>query len=288
LWPFAVALERPHSPARSVEIVSEALRIERREYKYLADEALVTRIRHAIRPFCALDPHAADAPANRYTIESLYLDTPDLALYRANDVELVNRYKLRVRRYPDAPGSPYFLELKSRFHDTIVKSRALVGPDWARLVSDPFVPRRLLGNAPAAERFVAHVHGIGARPTALVRYTREAWVSAVDDYARVTFDRNIMGQLASADGWHFEADAKRFRACDDPTSTRDFGALTIVELKFTAHVPRWMTSLVETLDLQRRAFSKYGRVLESQLLTGSVRTPRRPWADARRPFGGAR
>ncbi len=267
--------------------MSEASRIERREYKYLADEAMVDRIRHAIRPFCELDPYAARAPDHRYTIESLYLDTPDLALYRANDIELVERFKLRVRHYPDAAASPVFLELKARYHDTIVKSRARVEADWARVASDPFVPRRLLGNAPAAERFVTRVHAIGARPTLLVRYTREAWASIVDDYARVTFDRGVTGCLVAPDAWRFDADPRDFRACDDPTGVRDDGSLTIVELKFTARVPRWMVSLIESLGLTRRAYSKYGRALEAHHIAPELRTPRRAWISGHGVRGAA-
>lgn len=263
--------------------MAEALRIERREYKYLVDEALADRIRDAIRPFCALDPYAARAPGRRYTIESLYLDTPDLALYRANDIELVERFKLRIRRYPDAPESPHFLEVKSRYHDTIVKSRAMVGRDWPLQVSDPFAPRRLLGHTPAVERFVVHTHLVGARPTVLVRYTREAWASLVDDYARVTFDRRIEGQLVAPDAWGFDADPRAFRACDDATAARDTDTRVVLELKFTARVPRWMMAIVESLGLQRRAFSKYGRALEAHLIGEQLRTPRRAWVH--RPRG---
>lgn len=257
--------------------MSEALRIERREFKFIIDEREVARVREAIRPFCVLDPHAAERADHRYTIESLYFDTPDLALYMANDIELVERYKLRVRRYPDAPGSPYFLELKARYHDTIIKSRAKVGPDWAELVRDPFVPRRRLGVAPAAERFVTHLHMIGARPTVVVRYKREAWASVVDDYARVTFDTRISGQLAEPDGWHFDLDPRRFRRCDDATGVRDLTSRTVLELKFTTQAPRWMMSMVERIGLMRRAFSKYGRSLEATLVPEEIRTPSRAW-----------
>lgn len=257
--------------------MSEALRIERREYKYLADEALVDEVRHAIRPFCVLDPYSARAAKNRYTIESLYLDTPDFALYRANDIELVDRFKLRVRGYPDAAKSPFFLEVKSRYHDTIVKSRAMVGPDWAEIASDPFVSRRLMGPTPAVERFVTRTHAIGARPAMLVRYTREAWASLVDDYARVTFDYDVQGQPVAPDQWSFAADPRQYRAVDDPTGVRDWTSLCIIELKFTALVPRWMMSLVERLGLQRRSFSKYGRSVEGHYVPEELRTPRHAW-----------
>jgi len=259
--------------------VAEALRIERREYKFIIGESEVSRVREAIRPFCVLDPHAQVREGHRYTIESLYFDTPDLALYRANDIELVERFKLRVRRYPDAPNSPYFLELKARYHDTIIKSRAMTDHHWADLVRDPFVPRHKLGAAPAAERFVTNLHLIGARPTVVVRYKREAWASVVDDYARVTFDTRISGQLAAPDGWHFDLNPKGFRRCDDATGVRDDTSRTVLELKFTAHAPRWMMSLVERLGLMRRAYSKYGRALEANLIPEEYRTPRRPWVE---------
>ena len=260
--------------------MAEALRIERREFKYIIGDSEVSRVRDAIRPFCSLDPYAAKVDGHSYTIESLYFDSPDLALYHANDVELVERFKLRVRRYPDAPKSPFFLELKARYHDTIIKSRALVGPDWATLVKDPFVPKQRLGAGPAAERFVTHMHLIGARPTVVVRYKREAWVSVVDDYARATFDTRISGQLAEPDGWHFDVDPKGFRSCDDATGVRDVTSRTVLELKFTAHAPRWMMSLVERVGLMRRAYSKYGRAIEATLIPEEIRTPRRPWVNA--------
>jgi hypothetical protein len=269
--------------------VAEALRIERREYKYLIDEETTDRVRHAIRPFCVLDPYATDAPGNRYTIESLYLDTPDLGLYRANELELVDRFKLRIRRYPDAPKSPFFLEVKARYHDTIVKSRGMLRGPWpvvADLVRDPFVTREQIGTGSAIERFVTRTHMIGARPTALVRYTREAWASLVDDYARVTFDRRVDGQMVAPDAWGFDAVERNYRACDDPTGIRDESSLVILELKFTARVPRWMMSIVESLGLQRRSYSKYGRVIESNLIPEDVRTPRHAWVAAARPATG--
>lgn len=258
--------------------MSEALRIERREYKYILGPVEVARVRDAIAPFCELDPYCRTAPEHRYAIESLYLDTPDLALYRANELELVDRFKLRIRRYPDAPKSPYFLEVKARYHDTIVKSRARIGPDWADIVRDPFTPRHRLGAGPAAERFFTRVHQIGARPTIVVRYRREAWASLVDDYARVTFDTRIGGHLAAPDAWHFNYDHERFRRCDDATAVREPtpGSRTVLELKFTAHAPRWMMSMVERLGLMRRAFSKYGRSLEATLIPEEMRTPRLP------------
>lgn len=262
------------APVEVVEL-ADALRIERREYKYLVDERTVDRLRALIAPFCVLDPYARSAPRNRYTIESLYLDSPDLVLYRANLHEQIDRYKLRVRRYPDAATSPYVLEVKRRYHDVQIKSRAMLGSDWASVVSDPFVPTAVVRSSSNIERFVTRVHAIGARPTLLVRYQREAWMSVVDDYARVTFDRRIEGYKVDPERWSFESDAGGWRACDDPTGTRqDTPGLTILEMKFTTRVPTWMVGVAEKLGLWRQSFSKYGRLVEAFWIPPDLRTPR--------------
>lgn len=254
--------------------MADTLRIERREYKYLVDEATLAKVRALIRPFCALDPYALAAPDHQYTIESLYLDSPNLATYQANTHELLDRYKLRVRRYPDAPQSPYFLEVKRRVHEVQIKSRAMVGNDWADYVSDPFVATERIRTSANIERFVTRVHAIAARPTIIVRYKREAWMSLVDDYARVTFDREIRGHLADPQRWTFVSD-RGWRGCDDPQSQRGGNeALTLLEMKFTTRVPTWMVGLVENLGLERRSFSKYGRLVEAFFLPPEERTPR--------------
>ncbi|MFY0540970.1 VTC domain-containing protein [Nannocystis pusilla] len=84
--------------------------IERREFKYLVDALTAARLRAAIQPFCELDPWAARNPRGRYTIESVYLDTEALRLFWANEHEQLDRVKVRVRGYAEAPTAPVFLK----------------------------------------------------------------------------------------------------------------------------------------------------------------------------------
>jgi len=169
--------------------------IERREFKYLIDELTAARVREAIRPFCELDPHAAVQPSGRYLIDNCYFDNSSFALYRANVISLVDRYKVRVRAYPPHDDGPLFLEVKSRGNDVISKSRAPVSRDiWASLVAEPFapIPPEISGPQRAAvEKFLALVQINHLRPVTLVRYEREPHVSRVDAYARVTIDRSV-------------------------------------------------------------------------------------------------
>ncbi|MFT7580862.1 MAG: hypothetical protein ACI9MR_002536 [Myxococcota bacterium] len=235
--------------------------IERREFKYLIDAATADRIREALRPFCVQDPFSAQAPNGRYQISSLYLDTPGLTLHKANEQELLDRYKLRVRYYPDNPVSPVFFEVKGRHHDAIAKTRGRVGSDWAELLSDPFVAAERVTHDPAVERFVTRVHTLQAVPIVLVQYQREAWTSLIDDYARITFDTVVESQPARS--WSFERTQDRWRANDDPqTQSSDRGSAIVLELKFTRDVPSWLMAMVQRLNLSRRSFSKYGTSIE--------------------------
>jgi hypothetical protein len=250
--------------------------IERREYKFLVDRATVAAVRAAIRPFCVIDPHAAQSPTRTYAIETLYLDTADLSLFWANDHEQVDRVKVRVRRYADVPGSPVFLEVKRRINDVIAKSRGRVSPDaWARLLANPGapIPADVTGKDRAAvERFLAIHRSMHLRPFTLVRYQREPWVSTVDDYARVTFDTWI--QAHTLDSLTFEPDGGRWRALDDAVLQRTLDSLVVLELKFTRNVPIWLVNITRSLGLVRGAYSKYGNSIRAFHQPLDVRVPR--------------
>lgn len=250
--------------------------IERREYKYLIDRATVAAVREAIRPFCVLDPFAAQSPTHTYCIETLYLDTDELSLFWANDHEQVDRVKVRVRRYADKPSSPIFFEVKRRINDVIAKSRGKVSPAvWRELLANPGapIPAEVGGkDRMAVERFLAIHRSMHLRPFTLVRYQREPWMSTVDDYARVTFDTWI--QAHSLDSLTFEPDGGRWRALDDAIMQRTLDSLVVLELKFTNHVPLWLVNITRSLGLVRGAYSKYGNSIRAFHQPIDLRTPR--------------
>lgn len=256
--------------------MSEATLIERREYKYLIDHETAEGLRAAIRPYCQLDEHAAKSPDRTYTIDSLYFDTQDLALFWANDHEQVDRFKMRIRGYPDAPKAPVFLEVKRRINDVISKSRGkLSRGEWAQLLADPVarLPEALKGKDRAAvERFLSLAHRLHIRPFTLVRYKREPYFSVVDDYARVTFDTNIRAQ--KMERLSFEPDPRAWRTLDDPVTQRARGdrSMTVLELKFTTHVPIWMVNLARRFGLVRCGYSKYGNSIRALYSPVDART----------------
>ncbi len=241
---------RPLAGAAQVEVRHHVP--DRREFKYLVPRAEVPALRNMIRGFCDRDPHAG--PDGTYKLRSLYLDTWNMRLYKANEREAPVRFKARIRCYPEGdPNGPVFAEIKGRNGDVIRKTRAKLPADgWAAYLQGahpgPFA-------SAALDDFVCRVHRFDLRPICHVEYRREAWMSTLERYARVSIDYRVAVRRETR--WTLEGDAA-MRAVDTPLPTHTPGSIAVVELKWADSFPRWMVNLVQELDYLRHSFSKYG------------------------------
>jgi hypothetical protein len=224
------------------------------ELKYWLPPHLVPAVRRAIQPFVRPDRFARRQPDHAYAIGSLYLDSPDLQLYRTTVEGHRNRFKLRIRAYDDHPESPVFLEIKRRADQVVLKRRARVTRELALDIVRGRLPRGA-ADIPAVSEFVRSVDALGAGPVMRVRYRREAYESSGRDPVRITFDRELAhavthGPELSLDGggW-FET----------PTEGQ------ILEVKFTDCCPSWVQSMVSGLGLERRSVPKYILSVDSAL-----------------------
>ncbi|WP_272425944.1 polyphosphate polymerase domain-containing protein [Polyangium jinanense] len=246
--------------------------IERYEYKYLVPEGLVPAVRATARATSKIDKYAG--PDGTYRIRSLYFDTDRYDLFWANEREQPDRFKLRARCYPASKESPVFLEVKRRVLDVIVKTRAampaaawrdvLAGKESALAALSP-------GARSGAMRFLAPYHRHHIHPVLLVEYEREAYISEIDTYARLTFDRKIAVQ--PQESLDLEAIPGRWRSIDHRAQTRTEEPVCVLELKFERRPPRWMVSLVQRLDLIRYSFSKYCYGVTAELTLPDARIP---------------
>ena len=105
------------------------------------------------------------------------------------------------------------------------------------------------------ELFLTLAHAYQATPKVLTQYLRKAYVSDIDDYARVTLDRELRFQ--EAEGYCMVPDENKMVPLDHE-AIFDVGRNVILELKcYTTQVPLWMIDLIRCFDLRRRSFSKY-------------------------------
>jgi SPX domain protein involved in polyphosphate accumulation len=236
------------------------IRLERYEAKYIVPPWYVPQIREFIRPFCIPDPHG-QGTFPEYVITTLQLDSPSLSLYHAKEWEVVSRFKLRARTYGTDSKAPVFLEIKRKMRSCIYKSRACIPLEsWKKnIINNPgsVSPFWSKSEELAYLDFIRLVKLIGAEPVTLIRYTREAYIGAIDHYARVTFDRNLAYQPTRS--WDLTGEGKRWFSMDTGLVQNKMNRYSgiILELKTLNDTPQWMIDLVEEFNLVRTGNCKY-------------------------------
>ncbi len=242
--------------------------IERYEKKYLIHVRLMPQIRKWLEAFCIPDPNAkGDVP--EYITTTMQLDTPMMHLAMAGERKLPNRFKMRIRTYgtDSNPKNAIFVELKRRVNGMVIKSRSrLSRAIWhPRIITNPETAP-MLKSAKDNSNFMDFCRlakTIGARPKMLIRYIRESYFSANDDYARVTFDRRV--SYRPHNSWMLPgeevADWKYWRPIDTQSGFMIDYPAYILELKAMRDSPTWMLELAERFNLDPVGFCKYATAM---------------------------
>lgn len=238
--------------------------IERFEQKFIIHPRLVPQLRYAMEPFVVPDPNGkGDIP--EYITTTLQLDRMTMDLALAKERKSFARFKLRIRTYgtDSNPKNPVFFELKRKINQVIVKSRARMSrskygphvvptPELAPMLKSPKENNNLL-------EFCRIANTIGATPKMLIRYIRESYFGANDDYARITFDRRVSYRPTRR--WDLPgeevASFKYWRPMDTQSGLRRPYAGYIFELKAMRDTPTWMMDLVRRFNLASTGFCKY-------------------------------
>jgi hypothetical protein len=229
------------------------MQAQRFEMKYVVNETTAQDIRAFVGHYLDLDEFGMGRPDCSYPVNSLYLDSSELATFQQWVRADRNRFKLRLRFYDEEPDTPVFLEIKRRVLDCILKQRCSVRKGaLEHVLAGQIPPPDLLhshsGKAQQAlHAFVNAVLRLQARPTLLVTYQREAYLDLNNNAVRVTLDRRV--RMAPRSGLDFSLLTEGF--------VQPFGELVIVEIKFTNRFPRWAGDMVSALGLRREGAAKY-------------------------------
>lgn len=257
---------------------TDRLQQQRFELKYRVTESTACAVRSFLCGHLVPDEYSVERPDFSYLVHSLYLDSSELQLYRSTINGDKNRFKLRLRFYDDAPESPVFFEIKRRVDRCIMKQRAavkrsavphLLAGNWPQ-ADDLFSPGNLsaLGQLQEFGRLMLRMH---ATPRSRITYRREAWMSPVDNSARVTFDRDI----------HCAPEFSSALSTNVAEARRVFREEVILELKFTGRMPAWAGELIRVFGLMQGSAAKYVEGVEAMgeqrfLFVGGARSPGGP------------
>lgn len=221
----------------------------RREQKYLISTKQYKALVQQISPYMRVDKYGMDG---RYTVTSLYFDSPDHKIYFETKNKLKFRQKLRLRVYNDADeNSTAFFEVKQK-HKKVVNKRRMLLPlhEAYRYLADTEKRTKLDDYETSNHqvfREIEHFRSLyDLEPEMIVSYDRKALHGIYDDELRITFDLNL-----------------RCRHDDLLLENGPYGEnfidpdLVVLEVKVNHSVPLWLTRMLQDLECEQRSASKY-------------------------------
>ena len=233
---------------------------DRFELKYWVPEELVPQVVSYASPYLVLDPHGVKGADRQQCNTSLYMETRNLDLFRAHVDSYADRYKIRVRAYGDPPSGLAFFELKRKVDNRCVKTRAAVPlKDMKGLLDGSYTTLPAILSPLDRRHLEAFLYALTvtqAAPYLLVRAYRESYCSRdrLED-VRLTLDRRIAFQPAL--GPDLVGDPDAWSPINGERQHGRRGPQVLIELKFPGVAPFWMRKLVDQLELERVAYSKY-------------------------------
>lgn len=219
----------------------------RREQKYLITKEQYAELVENISSYMRSDKYGKDG---KYTVKSLYFESPDNKIYFETKNKLKFRQKLRLRVYEntDINGTAFF-EIKQK-HNKVVNKRRLVLPlaeAYRYLYSSEEILEDYETSNTQVFREIHHFrHLYNLQPEMIIIYDRHAFHGLFDPDLRVTFDLNLRCRNDDL----FLENGSQGENFIDPN-------LVVLEVKVNDSVPLWLTRILQDLNCEQGSTSKY-------------------------------
>ena len=215
----------------------------RHEWKHEISYGDLLDLRQRLKCIMARDEHAPDG---KYSIRSLYFDTPGDRALREKIDGVNRREKFRIRYYNGDTGY-IVLEKKSKLNGLGNKQSAQLAAAEAQKIVDGDTDWMATDDRPLLRELYCKMRTESLRPKTIVDYTREPFVYGPGN-VRVTFDYDIRTGLGCTD--FLNPDCVTIPAGDAPI---------LMEVKWDAFLPDVIRDAVQTPGRRAEAFSKYAQ-----------------------------
>jgi SPX domain protein involved in polyphosphate accumulation len=228
------------------------------ELKYLLPLRQAEEMKAALSAFLIPDEHGDDG--GRYSLASLYFDSPDLRCYREKQDGLRFRRKLRIRVYGTgdvfSDETHVFVEIKQRVDRVTQKRRALVPyREAVRLCYDRKLPNHSEKDRAFFEEVYVYLWQHNLQPANIVKYDRQAFIGTKYDVGlRVTFDTNLSFQAYPL---HLHEQRSSL-----PMLSPHW---VVMEIKVNDHLPGWISEMIAVHNLHLQRISKYCRSIDAAI-----------------------
>lgn len=218
----------------------------RREKKYLLDQAQYDALIQTLADYMNVDAYG------KYTICSIYLDTPDYALIRASLAKPSYKEKLRLRSYGvPAEEDTVFLELKKKCGGTVYKRRASMPlADARQYLQGTETPE----DSQIMRELDWSLRRYQPEPRVFIAYEREAYQGIDDPELRITFDTGLR--------WRRDHLSLEEGAWGNPLVA---DGQVLMEIKTLNAMPLWLSRRLTALKIFPTSFSKYGTCYKEHL-----------------------
>lgn len=213
----------------------------RHEYKHEISYSDYLALRSRLGAVMSCDDHAKDG---KYTVHSMYFDTPyDKALREKKD-GINRREKFRLRYY-DNDALYIKLEKKSKSNGLCLKEQAQLLPDEAMMLINGDIEHLKNSESALLRELCLKMETQLLRPVTIVDYIREPFVFEAGN-VRVTLDCDIRTGLKCMD----------FLNPEHITVPIENSPI-ILEIKWDSFLPSVIQDLVQLNDVHTAAYSKY-------------------------------
>ena len=214
----------------------------RQEYKYYVSEPHLAILRQSLNHLMSRDRQAVNQ--GRYTITTLYFDTPYHEDYTDKLGGILERSKYRLRIYNHDDACIKF-ETKSRIESTIFKTDAVLTREQATSLIDGDYEFLLKSSS----SYLRNIYGIfvskAYRPVTVVEYDREPYIFTHGNI-RITFDLGLRTYIGNVNIFNLNS-------CSVPLLLNK----EVLEVKFDHILPMSFKKALSEITAQRSAISKY-------------------------------
>ena len=222
---------------------------KRYEKKYIISKETLDKILPVLLEYMNLDEYCIGE--KEYRIYSIYYDTVNHDIIRANSQGATYKEKMRLRSYyaKTDPEDKVFMELKKKSEGVGNKRRIKIKLKEI----DPFVKDGILPetndylSAQVAKELAYFLKMNRVEPALYVQYDRLALFGKEDKDFRITFDTNVRTRR---ENFVFGESDKDELLIENGTY--------IMEIKILGAIPIWLAELLSENRLFSRGFSKYG------------------------------
>lgn len=225
----------------------------RREQKYLITRQQYEALIVELLPYMRSDKNGYEG---KYTVTSLYFESPDKTIYYETKNKLQYRQKLRLRVYDDTDeNGTAFFEVKQKHKKVVNKRRLTMKVYEANRYLHANLDEPLGTYDTSNEQVMREIHYFRQlyrlRPEMIVSYDRHALHGIDDPDLRMTFDFNLRSRKEDL----FVQNGSYGDFFIDPN-------LVVLEVKVNDSVPLWLTRIIQKVNCEQRSASKFCTSME--------------------------